>query len=342
MCFDSNPIMPKVTKLTLLFRTSSIYYANGSALDIAKIEGSRRYKHVMRHVQATDVASVHEEMPEFTYLSKAVTRSSFLSRMQHSLPLPSFLHKALSRWQYQPLDITALEGMLLALKVATESYLGGPVTIADLAAPMPLSPLGQQILRSASSLAGLDRAVGVQIAGQAAARANGIGTYYQYSEEDHCDGGASPQVILTVDYSRAALTAILWIEDDSVFEYRRIRHDVGLGADALYRCQHSEIDEPCYERLAEALRQVVKMPLEDVEGDVPSMIGGLVLLGEKATDWRLRQILQQVLTEQGVSISMKKSEYEESDMIDPTFAAARGVAAASWSNQNEQPAKSDL
>jgi hypothetical protein len=288
----------------------------------------------MRHIQATDVTSVHAEIPEFTYPSKGVPRSSFLLRMQHSLPLPSFLHKALSRWQYQALDITALEGMLIALKVATESYLEGPVTIADLAAPVPLSPLGQQILRSASSLAGLDRAVGVQMAGKAAARANGIGA----SEEDHYDGGASPQLILTVDYSRAALTAILWIEEGSVFEYRRIRHDVDLGADALYRCQHSEIDEPCYEGLAEALRQVVKMPLEDVESDVPSVVGGLVLLGEKATDWRLRQILQQVLAEQGVSISVEKSEYMESGMIDPTFAAARGVAAASWSYQNEQRA----
>jgi hypothetical protein len=58
---------------------------------------------------------------------------------------------------------------------------------------------------------------------------------------------------------------------------------IDLGAGALYRCQHLEIDEPCYEGLAEALRQVVKMPLEDVESDVPSMVGALVL-GERATD----------------------------------------------------------
>jgi len=84
------------------------------------------------------------------------------------------------------------------------------------------------------------------------------------------------------------------------------------------------------------------MPLEDVESDVPSMVRGLVLLGEKATDWCLRQILQQVLAEQGMSISVEKSEYKESGIIDSTFATARGVAAASWSNQNEQHAKSDL
>ena len=113
----------------------------------------------------------------------------------------------------------------------------------------------------------------MQIAGQAAARANGIGTYYQCSEGDHCDGGASPQVMLTVDYSRAALTAILWIVDDRVFEYRRTRHDVDLGADTLSRCQHSQIDESCYEGLAAALGQVVKMPLEDFESDVPGVVG---------------------------------------------------------------------
>jgi hypothetical protein len=52
--------------------------------------------------------------------------------------------------------------------------------------------------------------------------------------------------------------------------------------------------------------------------------------------------LQQVLAEQGVSISVEKSEYKEIGMIDLTFAAARGAAADSWSNRNEQHAKSDL
>ena len=291
----------------------------------------------MRHVHATDVTSVDPESSEFTYPGKGGTQSSFLLRMQHSLPLPFFLRKALNRWQYRSPEVTALADMLIALKVATKSSIDGPVTIPDLAAPVPLSQHGQQILRAASSLAGLDEAVGIYMAGSAAARANGIGVYYEDSKEDYYDVDDPPQLILTVEYSRAALTAILWIEEVGVFEQCRIRHDLDLGADAIYRCQHSGVDESCYEGLAEALRQLVKMPLEDVGYDVPSKIGGLVLLGERATDGRLRQILQQVLAEQGVLTSVETSEYKESSMIDPTFAVARGVAASSWVTQNEPP-----
>jgi hypothetical protein len=116
-----------------------------------------------------------------------------------------------------------------------------------------------------------------QIAGQAAARAHGIGACYNYPEDDHCDGGITTQLVRTVDCSRAALTAMLWVEDAGVFEYRRIRHGVDLGADTLCRCQHSESDQPCYEQLAEALRHVVKTALEGTGSDVPDLVGSMVL-----------------------------------------------------------------
>jgi hypothetical protein len=116
-----------------------------------------------------------------------------------------------------------------------------------------------------------------QIAGQAVARAHGIGACYNYLEDDHCDGGITTQLVRTVDCSRAALTAMLWIEDAGVFECCRIRHDVERGADTLCRCQHSESDQPCYEQLVEALRQVVKTALEGAGSDVPDLVGGMVL-----------------------------------------------------------------
>jgi hypothetical protein len=87
------------------------------------------------------------------------------------------------------------------------------------------------------------------------------------------------------------------------------------------------------------------MPVEGVESDIPTKVGSLVLLGEKGTDPRLRQVLQQVLAEQSISIALGKSKHEGGAMVDPTFAAARGIAAASWGNQNDPwafPAKNDL
>jgi hypothetical protein len=129
---------------------------------------------------------------------------------------------------------------------------------------------------------------------------------------------------------------MLWIEASSIFEYRRIEHDLNIGNDALSRCQQrSQGDETCYKQPAEALRQVIKMPLEETESDVPSAVGGLVLLRERATDKPFNEILQQVLWEQAMVMPGKSLEWKESGMINPVFAAARGVGAASWIRQNE-------
>src|SRR2546423_15214586 len=95
---------------------------------------------------------------------------------------------------------------------------------------------------------------------------------------------------------------MLWVEDAGAFKYHRIRHNVDLGADALSRCQHSRNDGSCYERLAEELRQAVKMPLDGAGSDVPGKIGGLCLLGEQATDRRVGGVLQRVLGEQVTSM----------------------------------------
>jgi hypothetical protein len=79
------------------------------------------------------------------------------------------------------------------------------------------------------------------------------------------------------------------------------------------------------------------MPLEDTESDLPGTIGVLVLLGEQAGDGRLREILQKVLQEQPASSVVTSLDLEESKMVNPMFAAARGVAEISWVGQNEPP-----
>lgn len=190
-------------------------------------------------------------------------------------------------------------------------------------------------------MAGFKSVAGPVTAGHAAARANGFGACYSYIEDNHCNGEDAAQLVLTVDYSRAALTAMLWIVESGVFEYSRIRHDLDLGADALYECQHSPSDKPCYEGLAEALRQIVKMPLEAAASNVPTMVGSLVLLGEQATDEHLKETLQQVLQEQAVQMSMTRPEWSKDMMIDPLFVAASGVAEASWLRQTERPIENE-
>ncbi len=112
--------------LTLSLRTCSVYFANGSAIDVAKIEGSTSYEAAMRHIQATDEV-YHPETP--------VALDTFLLRLQHYLPTRPFLRSALNIWHHQGPDAAAVRAMLLALKSAAESYLETPVPVADLVIP---------------------------------------------------------------------------------------------------------------------------------------------------------------------------------------------------------------
>jgi hypothetical protein len=159
------------TTLTLPSRTCSIYFANGSVVDVAKIEGSLRYKSVMRRLQETDTNAMQ-------YPGPPPPRNPFLLSLQHHLPLPPLMRNALNRWQHNSPDATAIEDLLRALKTAAESYLRVPVPTADLTVPILISPNGRAIVESASILARLDRAAGICVAGSLAAMANGIGPYY--------------------------------------------------------------------------------------------------------------------------------------------------------------------
>ena len=265
---------------------------------------------------------------------KALT--SLLQQVPYYQPFTPFLRSAMNHWPWhwwhrQDSDTTAVKAMLLTLKSAAEAYLECAAPVADLVVPTTILGRGREILKSASSSAGFKRAAGFPVAGQLAAMANGIGPFYQHPEKCPYDSNRPGQLILTVDYSRAALTAILYLEEMCVFDILRERHDVNLGADALSQCQPSETNDDCYKALTEALSEVVKMPVDEVEPDVPQTIAGLVLLGERGTDPHLRRALQRVLVEQNIFITSREDGY---GLVDPTFAAAQGIAAASWGNQN--------
>ena len=61
------------------------------------------------------------------------------------------------------------------------------------------------------------------------------------SKQSQMNDHEPAQLILTVDYSDAALTVLLLVEECNVFEYRRVLHDTGLGADTVskYEVAHS-------------------------------------------------------------------------------------------------------
>lgn len=238
--------------------------------------------------------------------------------------------KFLGRSSRKSADSVAMDAMFFALKVSIESYLGVAVDTVDVAVPYRVSDYHRALMNSASHVVGVRHALHTQVlAGQVASRANGIG---ECTQENPCNyNDRKPQVVLTVDYSRAALTMVLYVEERGVFEDFRIYHDVDLGSSPL-AC-HLAPDRAYWERVIKAIKEIVQMPVPGVEPDVPNNIGQLVLLGESVTDPRLLEVLRDILGERAVSEARSRSASCKGGMVDPVFAAAIGVAAGSYEKQ---------
>jgi hypothetical protein len=219
--------------------------------------------------------------------------------------------------------------MLKALKTATESYLEDSISAAEVVVPFPVSDAYLDTLRSACFSLSLYMPMSAQPpAGILAARAHGIAgkcntaTADKASDQGQADDPA--QLILTVDYTHAALTALLVVEECGVFEYRRVLHDAHIGVDGLSGGSDNSRDD-----LARALRNVTRLPLEGGNGAGLERISNLVLLGESVGDQRLHDALEEVLGEQFGRLATTVSD-ERTEIIDPLYAASRGVAQDCW------------
>ena len=169
-------------------------------------------------------------------------------------------------------------------------------------------------------------------AGKYAARANGIGGQCNYDPyDDHPTWDDPEQLILTVDYSRAAITAILWFEECTVYENRRFLHEPSLGTDALF-LNGSQTTGPDTARaqLADALREITRLPLATGNGAGLTVISQLVMMGESADDPRLHDALVQVLRDEhshGDPVKvLGKVAFYAGGRVDPVFAASQGLA----------------
>lgn len=306
---------------------ASIHFSNGSAVDVAKIEGGPAYKQMMR---ATGVLDTERATAHCTSLNDDAWRQPGTGAAQAALRLQS-LRDHLPPWLggNDP-GTQSLSGMLKALKTATESYLQASLSTAEVVVPFPVAESYLDALRSACSSLSLQMPMSAQPpAGILAARAHGIG--------GNCDTADDPaQLILTVDYSRAALTALLVAEECGIFEVRRVLHDTRLGADALSRGSDAPGPNRSRGDLASALREITRLPVEDGNGEEVTRVGELVLLGESAGDRRLHDVLKEVLGEQSGSLVTTASDGRRR-MIDPLFAASRGVAQDCWSRMNFRP-----
>ena len=300
---------------------ASLYFPNGSAVDIATVQGSPAYSHTMHLAGRSEPPSI----TSFDYGANNPAQAIFngLSLRDH---LPSWLGG------YDDASSTPLTAMLNSLKTATESYLGHPIATVEIAVPFPISIAWWDLLHQASSTLSLNvPTTQSDPAGIYAALAQGTGGSCDLSAMDKADD--PEQLILTVAYTNAALTALLVCEECGVFEWRRVLHDTTLGRAAITRQCETESAADCLVPLTQALSHLIRLPLGDGNGAGLTHINELVLHGEAANDSQLNHVLKKVLHENYSPISRSTATSD----LPPLFKAARGLAWQSWYRAHSAP-----
>jgi hypothetical protein len=228
--------------------------------------------------------------------------------------------------------------MIKALKSAAESYIGQPITVVSFTIPLLPAPKGQHLLDTALRSAGLNRTAQRLDAGHHAATANYIGAYYQNGGRDFRD---SSMLLLTVDYTRSALTAFLYFQEDGVFDIVRTEHHIEeLGAGALGECRASTDIAHCLRPLKDTFRRLVKMPINGYhwpsDSEVPNRVSDVILLGDKGHDPRVSCALPHVLSKQICILPKIAAQSQGQGIVSPRYASARGAAFASCARQNDR------
>ncbi|KAI9754938.1 MAG: hypothetical protein M4579_004474 [Chaenotheca gracillima] len=292
--------------LSLDYGVASIHYENGSTVDIAKIEAGPAYKQMMRATGA-EVAWLNEEY-----------RSS-IQAAQGPLGLQS-IRDYLPPWLGgNDTSTQILSRMLKALKTATESYLEAPLLDAEVAVPFPAPQAFFDTVHSACSSLSLYLPI-------SALSPPGIYAGLALPLRKGCNSDIPPgtpdpeQLILTVDYTRAGLTALLIVEDCGIIEYRRVLHNTSLGTDRLDRKSGAGRGD-----LVRALGELTNLPLGHGNGAGLKQISELFLMGESALDQQLNDALKEVLREQFDSL-VKTASDRGTGFDDPVFIASRAVA----------------
>ncbi|KEQ75990.1 hypothetical protein M436DRAFT_25101, partial [Aureobasidium namibiae CBS 147.97] len=189
------------------YGTASIWYANGTAVDVVKLEGGAAYKQVMRSVNVLSDTSM---------LSTELTRGSlgFVSLQDH---LPFWTAT-------EPVDpdAGAITWMLKGLKAATEARVEEPLAAVGISSSF-LVLRGSQFenaLRTAVASLGLSYK-GTRTASLAITGVYGLeGQCYPdiYKTPNQRGPDDPPQIYLALDYSRAGVSSFLVEEECGVTE----------------------------------------------------------------------------------------------------------------------------
>jgi len=295
----------------------SAYFANGSFIDVAKIEGGAIYKAYMLD-------------PQQKFIKTAITTARYC-------PLPKQL---CIRWPFQSIviqDRNPLTPMLKALFAAASTALEADVRSAVVAAyAMGDRDSGQGYLKSASDELGV----------------TAYGRLFRAIEELvpslHLEGKCDNQELysndpwrhveekrfLTVEYTRSSMTAaILYQECDYYEMLSRVRsHEFGF--DAVEVCRSAaENKKSCNDVLQTALRKMVK---DSTISGKKQKLDAVLVFGEKASDDSFAAVLRKALDDNfsnGASTSPVSMQDFSPDLA---FAGSRAMAVFELKNKEWQ------
>jgi hypothetical protein len=338
---------------------ASVYYRNGSIVNIAKIEGTPNYKTAMKeaaHIHANVAASLTDNNaivdPDYCDCYRAFNhgpRHSFRVRyylmlmyeyfpratvgMQHYF---NMIQSHLPPWMGGPeaqiLDAStqSLADMLRVLMFATEAYLGTEIPNAAISVPFPV---GNGRVHNSSLEVRLDAAASaVKLKLSRPYEAMSFLTSEAIEANESKRGpvthfGCHPEdegLVLGIEFNDAALTATIRVPDCSnnfmSYVTSGVLHSTELGARELFSAENWQ------DVLVSALREVITLPMSGVVKT--DRINMLMLLGDSARDERLLLALKDVLGDQYDRLTASVRD----DSTPARDSQYRGAASAAHSN----------
>ena len=207
--------------------------------------------------------------------------------------------------------------MLLALQTATESYLEGSINTTDIVLPTPPSDPNRGVLDQEISRLGLRRTHRFISALEATLYANQVSRRERWPP---FSGRGETRLILAIDYSRSALTASLWIDEDGDFldEYRLLT-DIDIGADALPSDDRST-------KRHQLLKDVASLPVTVPEHTNLTEISEIVIIGDRAIDDEFLRLLEETAGTGLVTKMKNATRYDFAGDADHVFTAVKSIA----------------
>jgi hypothetical protein len=133
------------------------------------------------------------------------------------------------------------------------------------------------------------------------------------------------QIILTIDFTRQSLAAAFWDEECGDVSQRRAIHSTILGYDALEECRKT-VDDPkvCSERFTSSLFELLGKPNPE------EVIGAVLILGEQANDDTMLVLLREALKRRFSNGEAVDFSRVREFTVDPAYAGSRASAWAEW------------